>query len=200
MRYVIVIVAGLGLVLSGCAREEPCCPCVEERVLNQSLMLLLANARSHHHQADLYLQQGEVDQAIGAVRRILALELDVKWPEAEEVRLDASARLAKLLLGQGNEAEALGQVDQSIAGAQRDSFYLANLHAVRGEILEHRSRRLTKELQTEQAKEVGREAIEAFERSISINKRLQKKLLKQQQLLKQQRLLKQKQVSNGRNP
>lgn len=166
------------LVLISCAkRPERCCPCPEGKVLDQELLVRLASARSMHHQADLHLQQGEVEQAINAVRRILELDLDAKWPEAEEARLDARARVAKLLLGQGKEAEALEAVKLGIESARRESFYLSNLHSVRGEVLEHRSKRLDKEGDKPGAKRIAREAIEAFERSIAINKRLQHELL-----------------------
>lgn len=168
----------LVLVLFGCAeRREPCCPCPEEKVLDHELMVRLASARSLHHQANLHLQQGEVEQAIEAVRRILLLDLDSRWPEAEEARLDATARLAKLLLGQGKEQGALQSAENGIQTATRDSFYLSNLHSVRGEILEERSQRLEREGDKNGAKQVAREAIAAFERSIAINKRLQRELL-----------------------
>ena len=64
MRHGLIFAAGLiaGLALGGCSsQEEPCCPCREDRPLDQQLMLLLSSARSLHHQADLHLEQGEVD-------------------------------------------------------------------------------------------------------------------------------------------
>jgi tetratricopeptide (TPR) repeat protein len=163
------------LLAAGCAQrhETECCPCPEGKALDQELLLLLSSARSMHHQADLYLQQGEVDRAIESVRGILALKLDPKWPEAEEARLDAVARLGKLLVGKGDEREALELCDRELGGAKRESFYLSNLNSVRGEILDARSKRLEKEGKKEEARESAREAIAAFERSISINKRLQ---------------------------
>jgi tetratricopeptide (TPR) repeat protein len=178
--WIPVILSTLALVLVpiGCAeRRERCCPCPEGKVLDQELLVRLASARALHHQADLHLQQGEVEEAIAAVRRILELDLDAKWPEAEEARLDARARLAKLLLGQGKEAEALQVVKEGIERARRESFYLSNLHSVRGEILEARAKRIDKEGDRPGAKQVAREAIEAFEHSIAINKRLQQELL-----------------------
>lgn len=164
---------------AGCAQEREC-ECPQGKLLDRELMLLLSSARAYHHQANIHLQQGEVDRAIDTVREILKLDLSSKWPEAEEVRLDATARLAKLLLGQGKEDAALEQVKQGLAGAQRESFYLSNLHSVRGEILEQRSKRLDSEGQKDQARQVAREAIASFERSITINKRLQQQLLSQE--------------------
>ncbi len=178
-----VIVLGLVLALAGCASQRDpssaCCPCQEAPRLDKELMLVLSSARSLHHQADLYLQQGQVDRAIEAVRAILALKLESRWPEAEEARLDATARLAKLLLGKGEEADALKLVDGAVAAHPRESFYLSNLHAVKGEILEVRSKRLDEEGDKPAAKESARQAITAFEASIQINKRLQLQQLQQ---------------------
>lgn len=167
------------LATAGCAQrqEAECCPCPEEKPLEQDLMLVLASARALHHQADIYLQQGQVDRAIEVVRSILDLQLDRKWPEAEEARLDAVARLAKLLLGRGDEQESLDLADREISGARRESFYLSNLHSVRGEILQARSKRLDGEGKKEEARASAREALAAFERSIAINKRLQQQQL-----------------------
>ena len=172
------LIGALLLLPGGCAqrRETECCPCPEGKPLDQELLLLLSSTRALHHQADLYLQQGEVDRAIEAVRGILALKLDPKWPEAEEARLDAVARLAKLLLGKGDEREALAIADRELGGTRRESFYLSNLHSVRGEILDARTKRLDREGKKEEARESAREAIAAFERSIAINKRLQQQL------------------------
>jgi tetratricopeptide (TPR) repeat protein len=144
--------------------------------LDEQLMSLLAAARGYHHQADLHLSQKEPQQAIAALRALLALPLAAKWAEAEEVRLDAAARLAKLLLAQGALDEALELADAQLVPPARQSFYLANLHAVRGEVLEARSKRLDASGEQTQARDVARRAIEAFERSIAINKRLQRAL------------------------
>jgi tetratricopeptide (TPR) repeat protein len=169
---------------TGCAerREPQPCACPGPgKVLDQELMVRLSSARSLHHQADIYLQQGEVRKAIETVRRILALDLDPRWPEAEEARLDARARLAKLLLGQEDEDGALKVVREGIDAARRTSFYLSNLHSVRGEVLEHRSKRLRREGDEEGAKIAAREAITAFERSITLNKKLQQDLMREAQ-------------------
>jgi tetratricopeptide (TPR) repeat protein len=167
----------LALAAGGGCADERHCPCPPDNVLDEQLMLLLGAARAYHHQADIYLQQGEVDKAIAAVREILQLGLDSRWPEAEEVRLDATARLAKLLLGKEAAAEALELVERGIASAKHESFYLANLHAVRGEILEQQAKELRAQGDEAAARSKAREAIQAFERSIAINKRLQKELL-----------------------
>jgi hypothetical protein len=180
MRCGFSLVLGAILLAAGCAAErDATCPCLEAGggVLPEELMLTLSSARSLHHQADLHLQQGEVERAIETVRAILALRLESRWPEAEEVRLDASARLGKLLLGKRDEKEALAIVDRELERGARESFFLSNLHGVRGEILEARAKRLEAGGQKEAARQSAREAIQAFERSIQINKRLQRLLL-----------------------
>ena len=177
-KALVCTLAALALVVGGCAQNrEGLCPCPEGKQLDQELMLVLSSARALHHQADIHLQQGEVDRAIEAVRQILASKLDRKYPEAEEVHLDATARLAKLLLGRGEEREALALVDGTIASGPRESFYLSNLHSVRGEILEHRGKRLDTAGDKGGARQSARDAIAAFEQSIAINKRLQQQLV-----------------------
>jgi hypothetical protein len=170
----------VALLVAACAAErEATCPCPEagRAALPEELMLTLSSARSLHHQADLLLQSGEVERAISVVRAILALKLESRWPEAEEVRLDATARLGKLLLGKGDEKSALEVVERELATGARESFYLSNLHSVRGEILEARAKRLDAAGEKEPGRQSAREAIGAFERSIQINKRLQQQLL-----------------------
>jgi tetratricopeptide (TPR) repeat protein len=164
------------LAAGACGERERRCECPADRGADERLMLLLSTARAYHHQADLQLRQGEVDAAIQTVRRILALEADPRLPEAEEVRLDATARLGKLLLGKGETDEALRVVERGLAGVGRDSFYLSNLHGVRGEVLEKRAAALEGAGRKEEARAVAREAISAYERSIAINKRLEEKL------------------------
>ena len=176
----LLLAALAACLLAGCARaaEERCCPCKQGgKQLDERLMATLASARAYHHQADIYQRQGQADQAMAAVKKILSLELDARWPEAEEVRLDAAARLAKMMLGQEQAQQALSFVDGQIKDARRDSFYLSNLHSVRGEILEHQAGALDRAGQKDRARKVSREALAAFERSIVINKKLQKRLL-----------------------
>jgi tetratricopeptide (TPR) repeat protein len=181
MTRLLITVLGLALALGGCAKQptQSLCPCPDGKTLDQELMIVLSSARALHHQADIHLEQGEVEHAVEAVRQILSLKLDATWPEAEEVRLDATARLAKLLLGRGDEAAALEAADKAIAAGPRASFYLSNLHSVRGEILEHRAKRLDREGKRDDAKRSGLDAIAAYEQSIRINKQLQQQLLQQ---------------------
>ncbi len=177
MRQVSMLFIFVLLMAAGCAkRERVCCPCKPGDQLDEGLMLLLNTARSLHHQADLQLSRGEAGEAEASVRKILALDLNSRWIEAEEARLDARARLAKLLLERGAVDKALKEVDDELGRTARESFYLSNLHSVRGEALEAQGKKLEGEGKKKEARELARQAIAAFETSIGINKRLQAKL------------------------
>ena len=176
MKLMILTLA-LALLTAGCAdKRTDCCPCPAAGQLSKELLLRLASVRGLHHKADLMLRVGDKGAAMSAVREILQLNLDSRWPEAEEARLDAHARLAKMLLDAGEAGQALKETEAAIKGATRESFYLSNLHSVRGEVLEKQVKTLDSEGKKEQARALAREAITAFETSITINKRLQAKL------------------------
>lgn len=172
------------LFAAACSERRPateCCPCGDSgRPLDEQLLSLLSSARAYHHQADLYLAQKDPAQAIAALRALLELPLAAQWPEAEETRLDAAARLAKLLVERGEVEQALRLVDAQLAQRPRESFYCANLHAVRGEVLEAQVKRLDAAGEKPRARELAREAIAAFERAIAINKQLQRGLEKKE--------------------
>jgi tetratricopeptide (TPR) repeat protein len=173
----------LCLAAFACGADEPSAPAAPVTtlaepgdVLDEPLMLALAQAKNFHHKADVYLREGEVDQAVTAIRAILAIPFPAGVPEGQDVLLDARARLGKLLLGQGDTEQALRVVEEGIAGSSRESFFLANLHTVRGEILEAIAQT------TEDpalARDRRKDAIAAFDRSIAINERLQKQLAKE---------------------
>ena len=179
-----VALALLALAVTGCSRgdddrgsghsvtqlAEP------DDVLDDELMVALLQAKNFHHKADVYLQDGAVDEAIAAVREVLAIPFPAGAPEAHDVLLDARARLGKLLLGKGASDEALRVVDEGIAGATRESYFLANVYTVRGEILESRAAAIDDEAQ---ARALRIQAIEAFDRSIRINETIQKQLMKE---------------------
>ena len=179
----LALVAALSLVTS-CSGEAtqtpaPCrCECPPAKGgLSSALLSRLATARALHHQADILLGQGKLDGAMERVRGILALDLDSRWPEAEEVRLDATARLAKLLGDKKGDLEAaLKLVDEELKGKLRPSFYAANLHSTRGDLLEAKVKKLDAAGKKKEAKATARLALAAFEASIRINKALQAKL------------------------
>jgi hypothetical protein len=144
--------------------------------IGEELMLALAQAKNFHHQARVYSADGQPLQAIAAVERVLAIEFPPGAPEGEDVRLDAYAMLAKLRLGQGDVEGAMKVVDEGLDAQTRESFFLANLYTVRGEILEAVAADHVAKDDAARAAEARKQAIEAYGTSIEINERLQQAL------------------------
>lgn len=145
-----------------------------EDQIDQGLMIALAQAKNFHHKAKVYMSDGKPLEAIASVRQILSLHFPDGAPEAEDVRLDARALLAKLLLSQGQVDEAMTTVDEGLAQTSRKSFFVANLWTVKGEIHDARA-----DAAKDPAvlKDEKHKAIEAFDKSNQILKVLQDKLL-----------------------
>jgi hypothetical protein len=141
--------------------------------IDQNLMIALSKAKNFHHKAKVYMSDGNIAEAIASVREILSLQFPAGAPEAEDVRNDARALLAKLLLGQGNVDEAMRVVTEGIAQSQRKSFFVANLYTVKGEILEARAAQQS----PDEAKQTKHAAIEAYDTSNQIDTELQKQLM-----------------------
>lgn len=139
--------------------------------LSEELMVGLALAQNYHHKANVYLKEARFEQAVTALRQILAIEFPAGSPEGADVTQDARARLAKLLVTRGALDEAMAVVDQGIAGATRQSFFLANLHTVRGEVLEARAV-MVEDDDKAAAAAARRQAIESYDRAITIEKAL----------------------------
>lgn len=168
---------------AGCTDREPAASRPVTRVaepadvIDQDLMVALAQAKNFHHKAKVYRSDDNLPAATAAVRQILSLRFPANAPEAEDVRNDARALLAKLLLAQGQLDEAMRTVSEGIAQASRESFFVANLYTVKGEIHEERARLAAAATQPEQAVAERHAAIAAFDKSIQINEALQKRLL-----------------------
>jgi outer membrane PBP1 activator LpoA protein len=94
-----------------------------------------------------------------------------------DVRLDARARLAKLLLARDNLEDAMRIVAEGLAPRQRESFFVANLYTVKGEIHEALAAHHVEAKEPAKADDERRAAIAAYDRSIQINEALQKKLM-----------------------
>jgi tetratricopeptide (TPR) repeat protein len=148
-----------------------------EDAVDAPLMHALLQAKNLHRKARVYMTDGNLAEAIAAVEGILAVEFPADSPEGEDVRLDAHALLGKLRLAQGDLAAASRVVAAGIAAATRDSFFLANLHTVRGEVLEAEAARHDEDGRADEARATRRTAIEAYDASIRINETLQRRLL-----------------------
>jgi len=184
VRTWIVILAALAAV-TGCKTngDDPArvTQVTEPRdAVSEELMLALGQAKNFHGKADVFLKNGEVDRAIAEVERVLKIAFPPGAPEGEDVLLDARARLAKLMLGKGDVQAARQVVIEGIGSATRESFFLANLHTVHGEILEAQAV-LLEDSDADGAKALRHDAIAEFDRSIAINEKLQKKLAAEEQ-------------------
>jgi len=188
MRNVIVALALVaGALTWACSGERDAGAPPSTRVadpadaIDQALMVPLAQAKNFHHKAKVYMTDGNLAQATASVRQILSLQFPKGAPEADDVRNDARALLAKLLVSQNQLDEATRTIDEGLAQSQRDSFFVANLYTVQGEI--HEARAAAFDASGEAGKAAGiderRAAIAAYDRSIQINERLQKKLLEE---------------------
>lgn len=171
-----------GVFAGACSSEREPAPSVTRvaepsDVIDEELMVALAQAKNFHRKAKVYMSDGNVAAATAAVRQILSLRFPAGAPEAEDVRLDARALLAKLLLGQGQLDEAARTVSEGLAQSTRDSFFVANLHTVQGEIHEARAAQLDAGHDPARAAAERRAAIAAYDRSIQINEALQKRLM-----------------------
>jgi hypothetical protein len=146
-------------------------------VIDEALMLALGQAKNFHLKAKVYMSDGKVTEAIASVRQILSLRFPANAPEADDVRNDARALLARLLVGQNQLDEAMRVVEEGLAAVTRESFFVANLYTVKGEI--HLARAQAPNggpANDPKTVEEKRAAIEALERSIKITEALMKQL------------------------
>lgn len=143
-------------------------------VIDEQLMIALGQAKNFHHKAKVYMSDGKVTEAIAAVRQILSLHFPPTAPEADDVRNDARALLARLLVGQNQLDDAMRVVEEGLAAVSRESFFVANLYTVKGEI--HYARAGAMDAGDPKSIVEKRAAIEALDKSIKINEALQKQL------------------------
>ena len=187
---VLALAAGFAAGALSCAtrdddRTSPSTRLTEpEDAVSQDLMVALGQAKNYHHKAKLYMGDGQLDAAIASVRQILSIQFPNGAPEAEDVRLDARALLAKLLVSQGKLDEASHVVDEGLAAATRDSFFLANLYTVRGEVLTAQADAAAQNKDESadgklRAADLRKAAITAYDKSNSIDEALQKQLVEQ---------------------
>src|SRR4051812_41377335 len=117
--FVVMVITVLGTACS-CSTDKPTEPTPTTHtaeptdVIDQNLMIALSKAKNFHHKARVYMSDGKIAEAISALREILSLEFPHGAPEAEDVRNDARALLAKLLVSQNNLDEAMRTVQEGI--------------------------------------------------------------------------------------
>jgi hypothetical protein len=177
MKHVLLALAVIAIANCSSDREPPSGSVTQTTdpadAIDNRLMVALSRAKNFHHMAKLYMSDGNVAAATSSVREILSLEFPPGTPEAEDVRNDARALLAKLLVGQGQIEEAMRVVQEGIASSQRESFFVANLYTVKGEIHEARAA----SLDGQRAVDEKHAAIDAFTKSNEIDERIQKQLV-----------------------
>jgi tetratricopeptide (TPR) repeat protein len=149
-------------------------PDADGDIIDEQLMIALGQAKNFHYKAKVYMTDGKVTEAIAAVRQILSLRFPANAPEADDVRNDARALLGRLLLSQSSLDEAMRVVEEGLAAVTRESFFVANLYTVKGEI--HYARASAAGSGDAKSVEDKRAAIEALDKSIKINEALQKQL------------------------
>jgi len=183
MKRLLLVASVMMLALGACSEREPARPPPTTHVaepadaIDQDLMVALAQAKNYHHKAKVYTSDGNTAGAIASVRQILSLRFPPNAPEADDVRNDARALLAKLLVGQGQLDEAMRTVEEGLAASSRDSFFVANLYTVKGEI--HEARAAALDAKDARVADERRAAIAAYDKSIQINEALQKRLMEE---------------------
>jgi hypothetical protein len=185
MKQTIVLAIALAVAACSSPSDHPAPrvtrtaePGDSDKPIDQKLMLGLSQAMNLHHKAQILASDGDMASAIASVREILSLSFPASAPEAEDVRNDARALLARLLLGQGQLDDAMTVVTEGLAQSPRESFFVANLYTVKGEILEARATLLdnTDAANKARAVELRHAAIEAYDASNKIDKKLQDQL------------------------
>lgn len=147
-----------------------------------AVLAALLAAKALHHDADGALAAGRDADAIAALERIFAIPAPgADVPEWDVTLLDARARIATVHLADGELDAAERAVRAGLAAARRPSFFHANLHAILGDVLEARARRVEQtpgasaaDLAT--ARELKRDAIVAHEASLTMNLAIQRRL------------------------
>lgn len=160
----------LVITYAACAAQDD--PSAEARLVDEQLLAALGLAQSYQHQADELEALGERREALTKVRLIQEIPFPDGAPEGEDVRLDAWGRIAELQLATGDLEAADDAIRRGLAESSRASFFKARLHAVRGRILRARAERSREEGRAEEGRQISREAIDAFEQSIAINRQV----------------------------
>ena len=108
----------------------------------EAVLIALSEARVWQRRADLLLLDGDLPGAILSVEEVLQVPFPANTPEAEDVRLDAYLRLARLQLRVGGpeaEERALAAVESGRKASHRESFRAhlenaaADVYRARGE-------------------------------------------------------------------
>ena len=184
MSRVLRMLALLGLALAllggpaGCSRKHSGRRPDPRPRVDKQLMACLGAIRAYHRQADLHLARNKPGQARGAVAQIVTMRcIQRKNPEIQEAVLDAYGRLARLHMQQGELTEAARWLAKGIKRKGPPSFFRANLYMVQGDLLDARATALDKAGKKTKADGLRRQAIDAFEMSSKMNRKLLQELV-----------------------
>jgi len=171
---------------AGCqkAEREPAppvtvCPEVDAgTIVDPALLAFLSRARAAHHLADAAEEKQDLTQAVSVLREFLRGKTPPNRPEAEEVLADTHARIAELQSKLGRFEEASASVERGMQFAKGTTYYLGHLFEIKGLVAERRAKQLREQGDERAAQAAEKSAIEAFERSMSIQEKVLDELLK----------------------
>jgi tetratricopeptide (TPR) repeat protein len=165
------MVFALMIALGACTRSPG-----PDRRGDEAAMAVLGVARALHHEADVYESSGDFERATQAMQRVLALQLPAEFAEAEDVRADASGRLAELLLRRTRPDEALTEIERALREAPHESVLQARLYMVRGQAHRMLAERASTASDAATATRHREAALTALEHSIEVNTRILRRL------------------------
>ena len=178
----------LGVLLAlgggGCSREgaplpSPCTDASGNPV-DPTLLAFLSRARSAHHSADRHEEQGRLDDAIQALETLSRGPLPQRAeqptlseqsplaPEVREVLADTHARLADLQSQQKQFERAENDIRRGLELVPQRNYFRGHLLEMRGVVAERQAKDLKAKGQAQQAAELERRALNAFEESMKI--------------------------------
>jgi hypothetical protein len=149
-----------------CPSAEPAGSPIDERV-----MAFLSAARALHHEADMKERGGDVDAALGALQRLVALKAP-RAPESDEVLADAYARLAELRLGKNDVPGADRDVRQGLDHAAGPTYFRGHLLEVEGLIEEKRAGTLSDAGSVREAAEARARAVSLLEEAVHVQEQV----------------------------
>ena len=136
LRVRLITVLTLCAVFAACASEAS----RGDSVVDERTAALVSLAAAHHKRADLALAEGARADAKAEMVALFGVAQKARLTTAEawDVRFDASGRLARLHLEDGEVADAEAAVVRGLEGAQAAPATLVHghLHQIYGDVLE----------------------------------------------------------------
>jgi len=139
--------------------------------IDPPLLAFLSRARSAHHRADAFEEQGHLGRAIVELMRVIDGPLprpNDPYPETREVLADTHARLADLRSRQGQFEEALSDIQAGLGLAAEPTYFRGHLFEVKGLVEERRSQALREAGDDAGSERARQHALEAFDQAMTI--------------------------------